>query len=187
MEASAKSGRRLGLIWIDAHMDAHTSATSPSGNPHGMPVAALLGMRDPLLDKIRGDQPVMEADQIILTGIHSYESVEKWHLDRLGVDYQLMTQIHRLGLQRALHQSWRRLSAHCDAIGISIDLDAIDPRDIPGVAVPVPNGIRLKSLLTALSSLPVPVALEISEFNPFADRKLKTTQSIPKIVRAVFS
>ena len=29
---------RIGLLWIDAHMDAHTPQTTESGMLHGMPV-----------------------------------------------------------------------------------------------------------------------------------------------------
>ena len=36
-------GRRLKVLWLDAHADANTPASSPSGNLHGMPVACLLG------------------------------------------------------------------------------------------------------------------------------------------------
>ncbi len=34
-----KSGKKLGLLWIDAHADMNTPETSPSGNVHGMPLA----------------------------------------------------------------------------------------------------------------------------------------------------
>lgn len=51
--------KRMGLIWIDAHMDAHNYTSSPSGNPHGMPVAALLGAADPLLADIHGFRPAL--------------------------------------------------------------------------------------------------------------------------------
>src|SRR3989338_1471963 len=34
-----------GLLWVDAHTDMNTPETSPSGNMHGMPVAALLGLK----------------------------------------------------------------------------------------------------------------------------------------------
>lgn len=187
MRALAKTDRQLGLIWIDAHMDAHTTASSPSGNPHGMPVAALLGMHDPILAQIRDGQPLIKPEQINLVGIHSYESIEKTHLDRLGVDYYMMSRIRQLGLRTILHRCWQKLLLHCDLIGVSIDLDAVDPRDAPGVTVPVTHGIRLKELLGALSFMPVPVALEISEYNPCADRKLQTMRSISAITRAVFN
>ena len=38
-----RSGKPIGLIWVDAHGDMNSPATSESGNVHGMPLAALLG------------------------------------------------------------------------------------------------------------------------------------------------
>ncbi len=38
-----KSGKPLGLIWVDAHGDMNNPGSSESGNVHGMPLAALLG------------------------------------------------------------------------------------------------------------------------------------------------
>jgi arginase len=38
-----KSGKPLGLIWVDAHADMNNPTSSESGNVHGMPLAALLG------------------------------------------------------------------------------------------------------------------------------------------------
>ena len=39
----AYPGKKLGIIWIDAHADIHSPYTTPSGNMHGMPIAAILG------------------------------------------------------------------------------------------------------------------------------------------------
>src|SRR5688500_11078251 len=35
----ARSGRKPGVIWMDAHGDINTPETTPSGNVHGMPLA----------------------------------------------------------------------------------------------------------------------------------------------------
>ncbi len=39
----AESGKKLRVLWLDAHADFNTSALTPSGNVHGMPVACLCG------------------------------------------------------------------------------------------------------------------------------------------------
>ncbi|MBA4218877.1 MAG: arginase, partial [Methylibium sp.] len=36
-------GKKLRVLWLDAHADFNTSALTPSGNIHGMPVACLCG------------------------------------------------------------------------------------------------------------------------------------------------
>jgi arginase len=45
--------KKLGIIWIDAHVDAHSPWSTPSGNMHGMPVGMACGIEsnlDPLKD-----------------------------------------------------------------------------------------------------------------------------------------
>jgi arginase len=45
--------KKLGVIWIDAHVDAHCPHSTPSGNMHGMPVGIVCGIEsnlDPLKD-----------------------------------------------------------------------------------------------------------------------------------------
>ena len=37
-------GRRLRVLWLDAHADCNTRELTPSGNLHGMPVACLCGL-----------------------------------------------------------------------------------------------------------------------------------------------
>ncbi|MFX8965089.1 arginase family protein, partial [Acinetobacter baumannii] len=38
-----ETGRKLRVLWLDAHADFNTSELSPSGNLHGMPLACLCG------------------------------------------------------------------------------------------------------------------------------------------------
>ncbi|MEN9627825.1 MAG: hypothetical protein RJA10_1052, partial [Pseudomonadota bacterium] len=37
------TGRKLRVLWLDAHADFNTNALTPSGNLHGMPLACLCG------------------------------------------------------------------------------------------------------------------------------------------------
>ena len=41
-----KRGKKIGLIWFDAHGDVNTPESSESGNIHGMPLGALCGVGD---------------------------------------------------------------------------------------------------------------------------------------------
>ncbi|MCD6013845.1 MAG: rocF [Flavipsychrobacter sp.] len=38
--------KKLGVLWVDAHVDAHSPYSTPSGNLHGMPVGMVLGLTD---------------------------------------------------------------------------------------------------------------------------------------------
>ena len=50
-------GKKLRVLWLDAHADFNTSALTPSGNTHGMPVAVLCGFGPQQLIEIGGKAP----------------------------------------------------------------------------------------------------------------------------------
>jgi arginase family enzyme len=68
--ARALAGK-LGLIWIDAHMDAHTPQTTPSARAHGMPVAALLGHGDRRLVGLCGQPAAIDPANLTIIGVRS--------------------------------------------------------------------------------------------------------------------
>ncbi len=116
---------QFGLIWLDAHMDAHTFATSPSGNVHGMPLAALLGRADKKLAAMYPGSDFIKPENLILIGVRSYEHQEYDLLKQTAVEIVFARQINRLA--QALMEAINNLSRSCRVIGISIDLDFIDP------------------------------------------------------------
>ncbi len=185
VQQGMRQDARLGLLWIDAHLDANTVATSPSGMLHGMPVAGLLGVEDALLKQICRDQPALSPEQVCIVGVRSYEAEEHALLRELGVRLFPMRQIRRRGLTRVLRQAVRHLARHSDRLGISIDLDAVDPVDCPGVATRVKGGIRGRELAAALGSIPAPVAMEIAEYDPIRDQGGRSLRLIRQLVLAV--
>jgi arginase len=182
-----KQPGKFGLIWLDAHMDAHTFDTSPSGNIHGMPLAALLGRGDKKLAAMYPGSDFIQPENLILIGVRSYENKEYDLLKQATVEIVFASQIN--GLVQTLIQAIDKLSLSCQTIGISIDLDFIDPEDAPGVETPAPGGIKARELIEALSLInrhPKVCGLEISEFNPEKDFKNKTLHLMKAIIEAFY-
>ncbi|MGZ5621026.1 MAG: arginase [Methylobacter sp.] len=178
---------KFGLIWLDAHMDAHTFATSPSGNIHGMPVAALLGKADKKLAAMYPGSGFIKPENLILIGVRSYEDEEYDLLKQVKVEIVFAKQINRLA--QVLIKAVDKLSLSCQAIGISIDLDFIDPEDAPGVETPAPGGIKAEELIETLSLInrhPKICGLEISEFNPEKDFNNRTLYLMKDIIEAFY-
>ncbi|MDI1277893.1 arginase [Methylobacter sp.] len=178
---------KFGLIWLDAHMDAHTFATSPSGNIHGMPLAALLGKADKKLAAMYPGSDFIKPENLILIGVRSYENEEYDLLKQAKVEIIFAGQID--GLAQVLTKAIDKLSLSCQVIGISIDLDFIDPDDAPGVETPAQGGIKAEELLKALALInrhPKICGLEISEFNPEKDSENKTLHLMKKIIEAFY-
>lgn len=184
------AGGRLGLIWIDAHLDAHTFETTPSGNIHGMPVAGLLGQGDRLLRRIYGGGLHLAPEQLILLGVRSFEPAEQCLLERLGVRVIPMADLREPGaLRLQLVEAVAQLSCQADFLGISIDLDAIDPQDAPAVGVPEPGGIagdELVHALTAVADNPRLVGMEIAEFCPRHEAEERTIHLIGCLIGALY-
>ena len=49
-----EAGRKLRVLWLDAHADFNTGELSPSGNLHGMPLACLCGFGPKALVELGG-------------------------------------------------------------------------------------------------------------------------------------
>ena len=178
----------LGLIWIDAHMDSHTFATTPSGQIHGMPLACLLGHGEAALTAIDGPEAKLLPEHACLIGVRSYEAGEAALLHRLGVRVFDMDEIRRRGLAEVFDEALAIARQGTAGFGVSVDLDALDPEEEPGVGTPVPGGLRRAELAAALSRLrgdPAFVAMEIVEYNPRRDRAHATANAAGALVGAV--
>jgi len=178
-----------GLVWIDAHMDAHTAETTASGYIHGMPAACLLGEGDPRLTGIAGGIR-LHPHRVCLVGVRSFETGEAALLRRLGVRVFFMHDVERRGLQDVMKEAVAIAGAGGSRYGISLDLDAVDPRDAPGVGSPVAGGIRGADLLHALARCgrgPALAGLEITEYNPERDRDGKTARLVTAAIQALLA
>lgn len=129
---------RLGLLWIDAHMDSHTFRTSPSRALHGMPLACLLGHGDPRLTRIGGPDPKLLPQDVCLIGVRSYEWGEAALLKNLGVRIYFMDEVHRRGLAEVCAEAWEQVTRETATSGIASTLTPSTRRRSPASAVPSP-------------------------------------------------
>ncbi len=182
---AAQPRGEVGLIWIDAHMDAHTPGSSPSGRLHGMPLAALLGQCDNALEGLAAG--VVRGQNVCLVGVRSYEPEEAALLRRLGVTVIGMDAVAARGVGPALEEAVAIAGRRTAGYGVTIDADALDPRDAPAVATPVAAGIRGGELVRALTQVgrdPRLFAVELAEYCPRRDRDGRTGRLLTRILCA---
>ncbi len=180
----------IGLIWIDAHMDSHTLETTSSHNIHGMPVAHLLGEGKESLHQLLDHQPKIKPSNMCLVGVRSYQNGEAALLERLGVKIYFIEEVLQRGIDVVLEEACQHVSQSTCGFGVSIDLDAVDPIDAPGVGCPEPGGIVGEELVVALRSIAkqhLILGLEIAEFNPINDQNQKTAKLMVNLLKAVYS
>jgi arginase len=175
----------VGLVWIDAHMDAHTPGTSPSGRAHGMPLASLLGQCDHALAGL--DDGMLQPQNVCLVGVRSYEAAEARLLELLGVRVFGIDEVASRGLAQVMRDAIAIAGRGTAGYGVTLDLDALDPRDAPAVATPAPFGIRGDELVAAFGRIggdPLLVAFELAEYCPRLDRDGRSERLIERLLCA---
>lgn len=180
----------LGLIWVDAHMDTHTPETSPTQNIHGMPIAHLSGHGLLELKTILNTNPKLHPENICLFGIRSFEEGEANLLKDLNVKIFMMDEVEKRGIKAVLADAIRYAQKNTTHIGMTIDLDAFDPNDAPGVGCREVGGINAKEFLQAVRGFHQTegfVGLEITEYNPLLDTQAKTAYLIRDLIEAVYA
>jgi arginase len=175
---------KLGLIWIDAHMDAHTPETTLSGALHGMPLACLLGHGDPRLVGLTAGHH-LAPQHLCLIGVRSFESGEALLLARLGVRIMFIDEVVERGIDACIAEALAIATGGTAGFGVSLDLDAIDPEDAPGVGSPVEGGLAGDDAVRALALLhdhPALKALEVVEYNPALDTSGATARLVRRLM-----
>ena len=179
---------RIGLVWVDAHLDSHTPQTSHTQALHGMPLAALMGHGAPELTAIGATPQKVDPRDVTIVGVRSYEAGEAALIERLGVRVMHMDEVRARGFAACFAEAVARATANTAGWGLSFDLDALDPADAPGTGTPVPGGIALREAVPAIAALardPNLVAAEIVEYNPFLDPGRKTAAAVGAIAQAL--
>lgn len=172
-----KRGEKLGMIWIDAHTDMNTPATSPSGNVHGMPLACCIGLGPKELTNIFGYSPKVAPQNVALVGIRSVDDQERDNVQRSGVHAFTMRDIDERGMRSVIEEAIDIAGAGTAGFHVSLDMDAVDPREAPGVGTPVRGGITYREAHLALETLCDTgrmTSMEVVEVNPVIDEVNRT-------------
>ncbi len=187
--AGRKEGKKVGVLWVDAHGDINTPETSPSGNIHGMPIAALLGHGPPELTRIGGAGPKVDPANVVLLGIRSLDEGEKRLLKRTGVQVHTMSDIDRHGIHRIMKKALARLTDGTGYLHVSFDLDAVDPTVAPGVGTPVKGGLDYREahlIMEQLHDSKRMTSLEMVEVNPILDQGNTSAAFAVELVQSAF-
>jgi arginase len=182
--AAAATQGSLGVLWIDAHGDFNTPETSPSGNLHGMPLAALTGQGSPEMVGLVTQEPTVAESNVVILGLRSLDPGERELLRASQVGVYTMREIDEQGIGKVAHQALERLQ-HCRSLHISLDMDALDPRDAPGVGTPVPGGLTYREahlLMEIIAASGKVHSLDVVEINPILDDRNRTAQIAVELV-----
>ncbi len=181
-------GKRLLVLWLDAHADFNTSTITPSGNIHGMPVACLCGMGPRELTELGGSAPALTADRIRQVGIRSVDAGEKKLVRDHGLDIYDMRYIDEIGMKRVMEEALADIDGNTH-VHVSFDVDFLDPGIAPGVGTTIPGGPNYREAQLCMEMIADRGrlgSLDIMELNPAFDVHNKTAILAVDLVESLF-
>jgi len=182
------TGKKLRVLWLDAHADFNTSSVTPSGNIHGMPVACLCGIGPEALVNLGGSAPAMRADEIRQIGIRSVDAGEKRLVKEHGLDIYDMRYIDEVGMKRAMEEALEDLDDNTH-LHVSFDVDFLDPSIAPGVGTTIPGGPNYREaqlVMEMIADTGRMGSLDIVELNPALDNHNATAELAVDLVESLF-
>ena len=181
-------GKKLRVLWLDAHADFNTSDLTPTGNIHGMPVACLCGFGPRELTTIGGHAPSIQPAWIRQIGIRSVDEGEKRFIHEQHLEVFDMRYIDEMGVRRTMELALEGLDADTH-LHVSFDVDFLDPDVAPGVGTTVPGGPTYREAqlcMEMIADTGLVASLDIMELNPAMDVRNKTALVAVELVESLF-
>ena len=182
------AGRKLRVLWLDAHADFNTSTLTPSGNLHGMPVACLCGHGPQALLEIGGQVPALSPKWIRQIGIRSVDAGEKRLVQQVGLEVFDMRYIDEMGMRHTMELALATLDANTH-LHVSFDVDFLDPPIAPGVGTTVPGGPTYREAQLCMEMIADTgrlASLDVMELNPALDVRNQTASVAVDLIESLF-
>ena len=182
------TGKKLRVLWFDAHADSNLSTISPTGNIHGMPVACLMGHGPKELIAYAGHTPAMQPDDIRLIGIRSVDAGEKKFIDEMGMQVFDMRYIDEHGMRNVMTSVLAGLDADTH-LHVSFDMDCLDPGIAPGVGTAVLGGPTYREAqlcMEMIADTGMMASLDVVELNPALDVRNQTAMLAVDLIESLF-
>jgi agmatinase len=143
----------IGVIGIDAHLDFRDSYLN---DPWSHACSA------------RRIADHVGVEHVVYIGVRSYSREEREDLERLGLTYVSVYDVHDRGIAAGVDRALKAVNR--DQIYLTIDIDGVDPAFAPAVGNPEPFGLtplQVKKLIGILA--PHLVGMDLNEVSPAWD------------------
>jgi arginase len=183
-----ETGKRLRIVWLDAHADFNTFEVTPSGNIHGMPVTCLCGIGPRELTHLGGSAPAIRPEVVRQIGIRSVDQGEKKLVKEHGLDVYDMRYIDEVGMKRTMEAALAGVDADTH-LHVSFDIDFLDPDIAPGTGTRVPGGPNYREaqlVMEMIADTRRMASLDIVELNPLLDKRNRTAHLAIDLVESLF-
>ncbi|MEO8056846.1 MAG: arginase [Burkholderiales bacterium] len=183
-----EAGKKLRVLWLDAHADFNTNTLTPSGNVHGMPVACLCGHGPRALIEIGGTVPAINPKVIRQIGIRSVDQGEKRLVHETGLEVFDMRYIDEMGMRHTMELALATLDANTH-LHVSFDVDFLDADLAPGVGTTVKGGPTYREAQLCMEMIADTgrlASLDVMELNPALDVRNGTAIVAVDLIESLF-
>jgi agmatinase len=171
---------RIGVVHFDAHFDG-LSVFIGHNHSHGTPVRRLI------------EQGHVSGHNFIQVGLRGYaipsDEDLAWMRDQ-GFWYHFMAEVEKHGWDHVMERAIAEAADGTDYLGVSLDIDVLDPAYAPGTGTPEPNGLTPRELFPLLRHLGAEtnlVGLELVELNPLVNPTYVTPLVANRCVRELLT
>jgi arginase len=182
------TGKKLRILWLDAHADFNTHVLTPSGNIHGMPVACLCGHGPQQLIEIGGQVPAISPKWMRQIGIRSVDAGEKKFVHEMGLEVFDMRYIDEMGMRHTMELALATLDENTH-LHVSFDVDFLDPQIAPGVGTVIPGGPTYREAQLCMEMIADTgrlASLDVMELNPALDVRNQTAVLAVDLIESLF-
>jgi formimidoylglutamase len=136
LRASGKKLGEIGLIVVDSHLDLRgkIGGRPTSGSSYGLAIETV---------------PGLDPERVVEIGIHGFLNSRRYveKARRLGIEVFTASDVRDKGARSIAKEALRLASAGAESVYLSVDLDAVDLGQVPGVSAPSVGGISGNELL----------------------------------------
>ena len=183
-----EQGKKLRVLWFDAHADFNTPTLTPSGNIHGMPVACLCGLGPAELTGMSGAVQALNPNSIRQIGIRSVDAGEKRLVHDIGIEVFDMRYIDEMGMRNVMQLALALVDANTH-LHVSLDVDFLDPNIAPGVGTTVRGGPTYREAQLCMEMIADTgrlASLDLVELNPALDVRNQTAELAVDLIQSLF-
>jgi arginase len=168
---------RVGLAFIDGHLDFYEGQSSPTGEAADMELAILAGFGPAELCNLADVSPLVDWQDVVVLGYRdAEEATQEGALDPQIVAPAITLidaltlkqgQLSRFGAQVA-----SQFEAEPQRFWLHLDLDVLDESVLPAVDYRMPDGLQweeVAELVRPLAHSPALVGADVTIYNPALD------------------
>ena len=181
-------GKKLRVLWFDAHADFNTATLTPTGNLHGMPVACLCGHGPQELIERSGQVPALDPKVLRQIGIRSVDDGEKRRVHETGIEVFDMRFIDEMGMRHTMELALALIGPDTH-LHVSLDVDFLDPEIAPGVGTAVRGGPTYREAQLCMEMIADSgrlASLDVVELNPARDVRNQTAELAVDLIESLF-